>query len=141
MSLYDTNTPGTDIHTAYNFYTPSGTVDMNKFNTWASNPDNATAAADLGAKGLSFNTTSGIGTFKGVDPKVTPTNWGMSGWGGLGLGLGQLGLGLASYLNSSKTADAQRRLMAQQAKQNTYNYNKTIADNKHIQQIFNPNNQ
>jgi len=68
-------------------------------------------------------------------------NWGMDGWGGFGLSVGQLGLGLASYLDNKKTADKQRHLMDQQAKQNDYNYNKTIADNKHIQQIFNPNNQ
>jgi len=71
---------------------------------------------------------------------TSKTNWGMDGWGGFGIGLGQLGLGLASYLDNAKTAKAQRNLMGQQAKQNDYNYNKTVADNKHIQQIFNPGN-
>ena len=68
------------------------------------------------------------------------TDWGMDGWGGFGLGIGQLGLGLASYLDNKKTADKQRKIMDQQIKQNNYNYNKTIADNKHLQQIFNPSN-
>lgn len=139
MSNSDTNIPGTNLSSAYTFYNADGTIDGNKFNAWASDPMNATAAANLGAKGLSFN-SSGIGTV--TTPKIdTKTNWGLNGYGGLALGIGQLGLGLASYLDSSKTAAAQRNLMAQQAKQNTYNYNKTIADNKHIQQIFNPNNQ
>jgi len=67
-------------------------------------------------------------------------NWGMGGWGGVALGVGQLGLGIASYLDQQKTASKQRHLMDQQAKQNDYNYKKTVADNKHIQQIFNPSN-
>lgn len=132
------NIPGTNISSAYNFYNPDGTIDMNKFNTWGSNPANASAAANLGSKGLSFD-SAGIGT---MTPKDNSSiNFGMDGWGGFGLGAGQLGLGLMSYLDNKKTASAQRNLMNQQAKQNDYNYNKTIADNKHINQIFNPNNQ
>jgi len=116
-----------------------------------SNPD---FAASAGSQGLDLNslTSDQLGTayksFTGngkIDlPSLSTnnqaTNWGMDGWGGVGLGVGQLGLGLASYLDSKKTASAQRGLMAQQAKQNDYNYNKTVADNKHIQQIFNPSN-
>ncbi len=132
------NIPGTDISTAYNFYNTDGTIDMNKFSEWGSNPANATAAADFGSKGLSFD-NAGVGTI--TSPTTSSTNWGMDGWGGFGLEVGQLGLGIASYLDNKKTAGKQRNLMDQEAKQNDYNYNKTVADNKHIQQIFNPNNQ
>ena len=37
-----------------------------------------------------------------------------------GLGIGQLGLGVLSYLDQSKTADAQRKLMKQQMEQNRF---------------------
>jgi hypothetical protein len=44
-------------------------------------------------------------------------DWGHEEWGtagNLGLGVGQLGLGLASYFENKKTADAQRKLLGQQ---------------------------
>ena len=44
-------------------------------------------------------------------------DWGHKEWGtagNLGLGVGQLGLGLASYFENKKTADAQRKLLGQQ---------------------------
>ena len=57
------------------------------------------------------------------------TEWGVKEWGtagSLGLGAGQLGLGLASYFENKKTADAQRKLLGQQ-----YDSNKEfIADRR-----------
>ena len=47
-------------------------------------------------------------------------DWGMKGLGGTALGAGQLGLGVLSYLDQSKTADKQRQLMDQQMAQNTF---------------------
>lgn len=48
------------------------------------------------------------------------TDWSMKGLGGTALGAGQLGLGVLSYLDQSKTADKQRKLMDQQMAQNTF---------------------
>ena len=53
-------------------------------------------------------------------PGETSTDWGMKGLGGTLLGAGQLGLGVMSYLDQSKTADKQRALMDQQMVQNKY---------------------
>jgi hypothetical protein len=47
----------------------------------------------------------------------TEGDWGYKEWGtagNLGLGAGQLGLGIASYFENKKTADAQRKLLGQQ---------------------------
>ena len=49
-----------------------------------------------------------------------PTDWGMTGVGGVALGVGQLGLGAMSYLENSKTADTQRDLMDQQISNNQF---------------------
>ena len=49
-----------------------------------------------------------------------PTDWGMDGYGGVALGAGQLGLGVMSYLENSKTADKQRELMDQQISNNQF---------------------
>jgi len=75
---------------------------------------------------------------KGVDPELnvnmdtetkTP-EWGMDGYGGVALGVGQLGLGVASYLENQKTSDLQRKLLQQQ-----YDTNKaTLADKKQYEQ-------
>jgi hypothetical protein len=49
-------------------------------------------------------------------------SWGYKEWGtagNLGLGLGQLGLGVMSYLENQKTANAQRELLTQQYNNNT----------------------
>lgn len=148
MPSYSINTPGTGL--AYNF------SDLASNNLGSSVPDSLlsknaladrqslidTTSTNIAANDP-MNITSSISIPKGVDigTNTSSINWGMDGWGGFGLGVGQLGLGIASYLDNKKTADKQRHLMDQQAKQNDYNYNKTIADNKHIQQIFNPNNQ
>jgi hypothetical protein len=48
------------------------------------------------------------------------TDWGMEGLGGTLLGAGQLGLGIASYLENSKTAGKQRALMDQQITNNKF---------------------
>ena len=48
-------------------------------------------------------------------------DWGYKEWGtagNLGLGAGQLGLGIASYFENKKTADAQRKLLGQQYESN-----------------------
>ena len=60
--------------------------------------------------------------FKGLDieDKDKPTDWGMEGYGGVALGAGQLGLGVMSYLENSKTADKQRALMDQQITNNKF---------------------
>ena len=57
------------------------------------------------------------------------TEWGVKEWGtagNLGLGVGQLGLGLASYFENKKTADAQRKLLGQQYASNA----EAIADRR-----------
>lgn len=63
-----------------------------------------------------------------VDPNIAanqPQNedsgWGMKEWGtagNIGLGVGQLGLGIVSYFDNKKTADAQRKLLNQQYQNN-----------------------
>jgi hypothetical protein len=50
--------------------------------------------------------------------KDTTTDWGMGGYGGMALGVGQLGLGVMSYLDQKKTADKNRALMDQQLASN-----------------------
>ena len=52
--------------------------------------------------------------------KEETSNWGMNGYGGVALGAGQLGLGVLSYLENSKTADKQRDLMSQQIANNRF---------------------
>ena len=47
-------------------------------------------------------------------------DWGMTGMSGVALGAGQLGLGVMSYLENSKTADKQRALMDQQIANNKF---------------------
>lgn len=48
-------------------------------------------------------------------------DWGYKQWGtagNIGLGVGQLGLGIASYFENKKTAEAQRKLLGQQYENN-----------------------
>ena len=47
-------------------------------------------------------------------------DWGMTGMSGVALGAGELGLGVMSYLENSKTADKQRALMDQQISNNQF---------------------
>ena len=63
-------------------------------------------------------TESDFGKLQAADAKGT--GWGMSGYGGVALGAGQLGLGLMSYLENKETAGKQRALLDQQIKQNKY---------------------
>ena len=74
-------------------------MNMTDFNTWASNPANADAAAKMGEAGLTFD-DQGVGSFSGTNP---------FGETGLGMntktlsavtGLGQLGLGYLNYKDS-----------------------------------------
>ena len=81
-------------------------------------------------KGFTFADQSGLGS---VD---TGTDWGMGGVGGAALGLGQLGLGVASYFEGKKTADAQRDLMGQQYASNQYQLAKDKADSASLSKAF-----
>ena len=63
-------------------------------------------------------------------------SWGMKGLGGTALGLGNLGLGVMSYLDNKKTAEAQRGLMAQQALQNQFVLNTAIGRQADIANAF-----
>jgi len=58
-------------------------------------------------------------------------------------GLGAIGLGANLYSTfwgpQSKLTDAQIQGTKLDNKAKEYNYNKTVADNKHMQQVFNPN--
>ena len=98
-----------------------------------SNPE---FAAYAGAKGLDLNALSGqnldstIAGFNsvgatgaagaGVASSINPAyadylkSQSTQGMIGAGLGIGQLGLGVMSYLDNQKTADAQRKLLGQQ---------------------------
>jgi hypothetical protein len=58
--------------------------------------------------------------FKGLDIEDKATDWGMQGYGGVALGAGQLGLGVMSYLENSRTADKQRAVMDQQIASNKF---------------------
>ena len=53
-----------------------------------------------------------------------------------GLGIGQLGLGVLSYLDQSKTADAQRKLMKQQMDQNKFVINQAKQRQNDIAKTF-----
>jgi hypothetical protein len=69
------------------------------------------------------NYTNATNSTLQTDPEVDtnkPTDWGMDGYGGVALGAGQLGLGVMSYLENSKTADKQRALMDQQITNNKF---------------------
>ena len=69
--------------------------------------------------------------FKSMQPQEGVMGTGMSGGdlGKIGLGVGQLGLGLASYLDQSKTNKMNRNLMQQQYDTNTESLaNKRTAD-------------
>jgi len=74
----------------------------------------------------------------GTQLSLDDLDFSVNGLGGTLLGVGQLGLGVASYLNSKKTADAQRNLMQQQYDTNKYALDKTKADNQHLLEVFNP---
>ena len=70
-----------------------------------------------GSGGLSY----GKNKLPGTDLSTKKgTDWGMEGYGGVALGAGQLGLGVMSYLENSKTADKQRALMDQQIANNKF---------------------
>jgi len=62
--------------------------------------------------------------------------WGADSWGGFGIGLGQLGLGIASFLDGAKTADAQRRLLNQRYEANKETLANMRADRKHLANVF-----
>jgi len=99
-----------------------------------SRPEVAEYAA---GKGLDLNTTEGFNALKnqfGED-----NSWGYKEWGtagNIGLGVGQLGLGLASYLDQSKTAEKQRRLLDQQYANNAYLIANRKAKNDNITSAF-----
>jgi len=82
-------------------------------------------AANIGGKGFSSS----------LDNKNS-INWGMDGWGGLGLGIGQLGLGVMSYLDNKKTADKQRALLGQQYVNNTITMKNRASDRQHTIDVF-----
>lgn len=81
-------------------------------------------------KGFTFADQSGLGN---VD---TGTDWGMKGVGGTALGLGQLGLGVASYFENKKTTGKQRELMDQQLASNQYTLDKNRADSASLSKAF-----
>ncbi len=51
-------------------------------------------------------------------------NWGMNGYGGLALGLGQLGIGLMSMLDRRGITKKQKKLLDQQIANNKYEMNR-----------------
>lgn len=110
-----------------------------------SNSDFTTGLASQGIDINSLNSNQLGDLYKGfkINPAVSTNklDWGMNGLGGTLLGAGQLGLGLMSYLDQSKTASKQRAIMDQQIASNKYNMAKTKADNQHIQDVFNPSYQ
>jgi len=110
-------------------YAVDNGIDLNKLSVSDVDSMYSGDFADLQSKGL-YN--GGGNTTSGSDP------FSMSGVGGLALGVGQLGLGLMSYLDNKKTADKQRALMDQQYANNDYAMRKTRADNQHILNVFNP---
>ena len=63
------------------------------------------------------------GNVSGAGGAGSSTDWGMKGMGGTMLGVGQLGLGLMSYLDGKKTQKKQRALMDQQLASNKYALN------------------
>ena len=80
-------------------------TNMQDFNKWAEvNPD---LAAQAGADGLAFNET---GQQAGLADSGN-TDLSMDGMGGLALGAGNLAMGVASFLESKKTAGVQRDLL------------------------------
>ena len=68
--------------------------------------------------GADFASTEKLYNDRGIGGPST--DWGMTGMGGVALGVGQLGLGAMSYLENSKTADKQRALMDQQITNNKF---------------------
>ena len=80
---------------------------------------------------------SSLGSDGGFLGSLKNQDWSTKGLGGTLLGAGQLGLGVMSYLDNKKTADLQRNILSQQAKANDYSYNKTVADNQHVIDVFN----
>ncbi len=103
---------------------------------------NSLTSNQLGDLYKGFKINPAVSTNK-INPAVSTNklDWGMNGLGGTLLGAGQLGLGLMSYLDQSKTASKQRAIMDQQIASNKYNMAKTKADNQHIQDVFNPSYQ
>ncbi len=93
-----------------------------------SNPDFAKYAADkrldlntlsgqnLDASIAGFGFSMGEGVPRGMNPDYADYLKSQSTQGmiGAGLGIGQLGLGVMSYLDGQKTADAKRKLLGQQ---------------------------
>jgi len=61
---------------------------------------------------------------------------GMKGLGGTAVGLGNLGLGIMSYLDQKETAKKQRKLYDQQIDQNKYVMAKSKADSASLAKAF-----
>lgn len=70
----------------------------------------------------------------GNDGSWDYNDWGTAG--DIGLGVGQLGLGIMSYLDRSKTADKQRRLLDQQYANNADLISARKAKRTNISQAF-----
>lgn len=106
----------------------------------------------LGREGLDINSLTGEqlddyilkyeGFNGGIDSgksSFLPEGMSVMDAGKLGLGIGQLGLGLAGYLDASKTAKKQRELMSQQIANNADLMANRKARNASIQKYFTSN--
>lgn len=76
-------------------------------------------SADFANLQTEFSQGSGDGLLGGINNLLGTNMTGMDALKG-GLGIGQLGLGVMSYLDQSKTAKKQRGLMDQQMRQNSF---------------------
>jgi len=85
------------------------------------------AMADVGGPGEGF-------TLAKADTEGT--DWGMEGYGGLALGAGNLGLGIASYLDNKKTADIQRNLLNQKYASNAESLADRRVSKAHLNKAF-----
>ena len=99
-------------------YKDGAPMTMDEFNVWGAKDANTQAASMAGAGGVKFGEDgTQIGNSQdwfGADGMLAQNKDAI----GAGLGLGQLGLGLAGYLDQRKIAGKQRQLLDQQIANN-----------------------
>ena len=123
------------IPTTGSLYTGAQTSALSdpKFTEWATGQGidlNNRSLLDGAISQYDNTSVSGLGgASKGLD-------WGIEGVGGTVVGLGQLGLGVMSYLDQKKTNDLSRKSMEQEYMFNNAAQARLVSDKAHVEDMF-----